>query len=153
MKKTYKTLENEPAQMLSDFKVEYEASPDHTDDRTVFMKKSRDGISKKKLAELSEKTDISVPDFSGLLHISLRTIQRYNDEDLFDTHVSEHALMINKLYEKGQSLFGAPQRFNDWMKRPKKFFGDAKPVDMLDTFTGIDWVMEELTRIEHGVLA
>lgn len=68
------------------------------------------------------------------------------------TSLSEHVLFLLELYDKGIDTFGSVQEFKNWL--PQHNIGlDAIPNDLLDSITGINMVMNELNRIDHGVLA
>ncbi|MFB0906912.1 MAG: DUF2384 domain-containing protein, partial [Spirosomataceae bacterium] len=88
------------------------------------------------------------------LHLTERTIQRYKKEQKrFEPIQSERILEIAKLQQQGQEVFGSAQYFNDWMNSNIVALGNIKPVELLDSGFGIDMLIEELGRIEHGVLA
>ena len=68
------------------------------------------------------------------------------------TSLSEHVLFLLELYDKGIDTFGNVVEFKNWL--PQHNIGiDAKPNDLLDSITGINMVMNELNRIDHGILA
>jgi uncharacterized protein (DUF2384 family) len=60
---------------------------------------------------------------------------------------------IAVLYTKGADVFGSAEKFSLWMDSVLLPFGNKKPKEFLDTSARIDMIMDELCRIEHGVLA
>ena len=88
---------------------------------------------------------------ANILHISLRTIQRYSNDDVMDPHTSEHIMLIDRLYRKGYGYFATPNGFQEWMQKPKTFFGGLTPISMIDTYSGIEVITKKLTQMEHGV--
>ncbi|HEY4785254.1 MAG TPA: MbcA/ParS/Xre antitoxin family protein, partial [Bacteroidales bacterium] len=66
---------------------------------------------------------------------------------------SEKALLISNLYGKGSQLFGSIDNFKEWMDTSNIALGNVKPKEYLDTFSGIEYLTEELGRIEHGFMA
>ena len=60
---------------------------------------------------------------------------------------------IAALYTKGADVFGSAEKFSLWMDSVLLPFGNKKPKEFLDTSARIDMIMDELCRIEHGVLA
>ncbi|MEX0769455.1 MAG: antitoxin Xre/MbcA/ParS toxin-binding domain-containing protein [Balneolaceae bacterium] len=114
---------------------------------------SRKGISKKSLLKIVEWSAISIKDFAKLLPISLRTIQRYDDEDLLDPHVSERVLLIGEVFEKGMEVFNSREKLHTWLHSPLLALGHQSPLDLLDTGFGVRLVMDTLGRIEHGVFS
>jgi len=48
-------------------------------------------------------------------------------------------------------VFEDRSRFLSWMKHPNKAFANKTPMSLLDSKHGVDMVLNELGRIEHGV--
>ena len=71
----------------------------------------------------------------------------------FSTEVSERFLSLLRLYVKGEDVFGEVEDFNNWLELPNPQFKNASPSEMLKTSFGIKAVMNELGRIEFGILA
>jgi putative toxin-antitoxin system antitoxin component (TIGR02293 family) len=103
---------------------------------------------------LAEKSPFSLNEWSGFLHISERTMQRYKKEKKsFDPIYSEKILEVTMLYKFGIEVFGSTERFNTWLETKNLVLDGAKPKDLLDNTFGINLVKDELTRIEYGLLA
>lgn len=62
-------------------------------------------------------------------------------------------LEIALLYLKGLDVFVDSQKFNTWLESQNIALGGIKPKDLLDNTFGINMIKDELSRIEHGVLA
>lgn len=114
---------------------------------------SRAGILKKYLLELAAKFSLTMQELSRILHISERTLQRYHKEDKLATDASERALLLAQLFNKGISVFGSSQNFNDWLRTPLPAFQQQAPITFLDTAFGFALISDELGRIEYGVFA
>lgn len=112
---------------------------------------ARRGISKKSLLQLSIAAGLSLKELADILPVSLRTIQRHNDNDLLDTAVSEHAILIAELISDAVEVFGSQEAVQNWLHSPLVGLGSIEPVSLLDTGFGIRLVREELGRLEHGV--
>ena len=67
--------------------------------------------------------------------------------------VTERALQLASLYQKGKETFGQAEEFRNWMHYPNPVFGGQKPVDPPDSLYGLWAIEEELIRIDYGVLA
>jgi len=122
-------------------------------DPFTMMEVVRLGVSKIKLLSLADKMEISVAELAEILHISLRTIQRYDDSDTLDTHISEHIMLIDRLYRKGHAFFKTPHDFNQWMKSELFAFNYQKPISFIDTYSGIETVYDKLGQFEYGIFA
>ena len=64
---------------------------------------------------------------------------------------SEKAVNIARLYSLGEEVFGSVEEFNKWMNGLVASLGKKRPKTYLDTGSGINLLMDELGRIQHGV--
>ena len=94
-------------------------------------------------------------DFAAdLLDISYKTVTRYQKEDKkFSPLQSEYILKTIVLFHKGVKVFGNTDSFNRWLDKPAYGLGNLIPRAVITTVTGINFVIDELNRIEHGDLA
>jgi putative toxin-antitoxin system antitoxin component (TIGR02293 family) len=60
---------------------------------------------------------------------------------------------LAKIYSRGEEVFGTLDAFREWMQSSVRALGDKRPREFLDTSIGIEMLMEELGRIEHGIFA
>jgi uncharacterized protein (DUF2384 family) len=68
------------------------------------------------------------------------------------TSLSKHVLFLLELYDKWIDTFGDIKEFKNWL--PQHNIGiDAKPEDLFDIIKVINLAMNELQRINHGILA
>jgi putative toxin-antitoxin system antitoxin component (TIGR02293 family) len=111
------------------------------------------GVSKGAVSRLAKHLSIGLQEMAPLLSVNLRTIQRYNSEKVFNRSVSERVLRIALVVSKGEEIFGSSDQFNIWLKEPNRAVADKKPLDLLISDFGIDLVLEELGRIEHGIIS
>lgn len=104
-----------------------------------FMKIS--GISNKLLAE-------------EVFEISPKTLYLYrkSNKDM-PVRFNEQILKLEELYKKGIELFEDSEGFNKWIKSESYGLGNVKPIDLINSITGIDLIFEELVRIEFGATA
>lgn len=136
---------------LVTFQANYDFALNHPIER---IEMARKGIKKSKLIALAQKMDISVAELADILHISLRTIQRYDDNDLLDTHTSEHIMLIDNLYQTTSlKVFNNTNQFCDWMKLELFDFNFKKPISLLDTYSGVEIISDKLGQFQHGVFA
>lgn len=111
---------------------------------------SRQGLTKNFLLELADFSGISVKLLIELLPVSYRTIQRYGQDERLKSNVSEHLLLIGKVFSKAEKVLGQ-KKVGDWLTTPVTALGNRKPISLLDTSFGAEWVMDELGRLEQGV--
>ncbi|QHS56254.1 DUF2384 domain-containing protein [Mucilaginibacter sp. 14171R-50] len=112
---------------------------------------ARQGFPKKALLALAKKISLNIQELANILHISERTLQRYEDDAIIKTEYAEKAVELARLYTRGQEVFGSIDKFKLWIKTPGIVFNGEAPVTFLDTSAGFDMVFNELGRIEHGI--
>ncbi len=113
----------------------------------------RNGVSKKSLDHLINQIGYSITDIASVLHISDRNLRRYEPKDKLGPEQSERLVEIAKLYAKGEDVFGSIDSFNQWMNTEILALGNLTPKSFLDTSIGIQLLVKELGKIEHGILA
>jgi putative toxin-antitoxin system antitoxin component (TIGR02293 family) len=114
----------------------------------------RTGLSYKHFIQLTKSGPFNAREWSGFLHLSERTMQRYKKESLsFEPLQSERILEITLLHRKGCEIFGSNANFAGWLTSSNVALNGLAPRDLLDNSFGIAMVKDELLRIQHGVLA
>lgn len=116
-----------------------------------FVKVTRKGIPKRSLDILAKKMDIAVSELAKYLHVSERTLQRYKPDKILSADLSDHILQITRVFTRCLEVFNNKKDAKNWLKQPNTAFGNALPIGLLDTSTGIEMVLDELDRIEYGV--
>jgi putative toxin-antitoxin system antitoxin component (TIGR02293 family) len=115
---------------------------------------ARKGIPFSTFSKMTENSPFGLDEWSGFLHLSERTMQRYKKEKkTFDPIHSEKILEITMLFNRGAEVFGSSERFDIWLTTESIALGGIKPKELLDSTFGIEVLNQELTRIEYGVLA
>lgn len=92
--------------------------------------------------------------WSNFLQLSERSLHRYEKENkIFARDQSEKILELAMLRNYGVEVFGSAANFGKWLELENVALGRMRPIELLDTWSGIGLIKDELTRIEHGVLA
>jgi putative toxin-antitoxin system antitoxin component (TIGR02293 family) len=127
---------------------------DHLEDRLRLVEDAGAGVPAGTVYELMETTHLNKDFFAGILNISTKTLDRYRQRaKLLSPAGSEIVLKLYALFKKGEELFGNREEFMKWIEKPAYGLGFRIPKAMMQTSSGVDLVMEELTRIEFGDLA
>lgn len=104
--------------------------------------------------KISSKIDFTQKEWSDILHISERTLQRYSkDNTSFSFSATDRILQINKVITRGKSVFGSFEKFNRWLRENHSMPEGALSIYSLATFEGINLLLTQIGRIEHGILA
>lgn len=111
------------------------------------------GVSGSKLRSIQLEGPLNQREWSAILSMDTRTMQRYTGSKTLSVSDSEKVLLVRRMLERGEEVFEDPPSFNTWLRTPSIPFGGKSPIELLNTATGIQLVEAELIRIEHGVLA
>lgn len=116
--------------------------------------KANQGIDAHSFFEMAKVTGYTKDELAKVLSTSVKTFSRYEKENKkLGPLRSELILKIMALFQKGIDLFGELTHFKNWLAKPAFGLGNQQPFDLIQTSTGIDLVLDELTRIEYGDLA
>jgi putative toxin-antitoxin system antitoxin component (TIGR02293 family) len=123
-------------------------------DILILISEVKAGIPYTKFVSLAGTSPFSLEEWSGLLHISPRTMQRHKKRrSRFSSTYTEKIFQVTLLSEKGVDVFGDKEKYNLWLDTQNLALGKKRPKELLDTSFGIGLVTDELTRIEYGVFA
>ena len=117
------------------------------------LKLARQGLTKSVLLAMAKKISVTLQEFAQIMHITERTFQRYDDNDVIRAEYSEKAIALARLYDRGGEVFGSVDKFKIWMRTPLYVFHGETPLSLLDTSIGFEMVLDEMGRIEHGIFA
>jgi putative toxin-antitoxin system antitoxin component (TIGR02293 family) len=111
------------------------------------------GIPKKALLVLAARLNLSLKALAGLVHIAERTIQRKKDQELLSKPVSEQALQLAEVFSRGEDVFASADKMNAWLRLPNKALGNRQPLELLSSRFGAEMILDELGRLEHGIVS
>ena len=104
--------------------------------------------------KIASKTDFTQKEWSDILHISERTLQRYAKENSsFSFSVTDRIIQIDKVLKRGLEVFGSYEKFLLWIHDNPYMLEGRLSLRSLGSFEGINNVLTQLGRIEHGILA
>jgi putative toxin-antitoxin system antitoxin component (TIGR02293 family) len=83
---------------------------------------TRNGLPKRSLLSLAKRISLTVQELADIMHISERTLQRYDNDAIIKTEYAEKAVELARLYTRGQEVFGSLDKFKTWMKTPLHIF-------------------------------
>jgi putative toxin-antitoxin system antitoxin component (TIGR02293 family) len=118
-----------------------------------FINCIRSGVPKKALDNLIEVTGINATEMAGIIRTSDRTLRRYLPKQKLNPEQSERVIELARVYSRGEEVFGTLDAFREWMSSSVMALGNKRPKEFLDTSMGIEMLIEELGRIEHGIFA
>lgn len=103
---------------------------------------------------IKEKAPFTLDDWATYLGISSRSINRIKASNgNFKSIQSERILEIAEVVELGYDVFDSKEQFKQWLNTPNFALRKSRPMDLLKDSYGKEMVINELTRIEHGIFA
>ena len=121
--------------------------------RMDMIEVSDKGVTKDALLRLATYLNLSLSQIATLLPITERTIQRYSRKQRFNRVVSEQVLQIAEVAARGGEVFGDREKLLSWMNTPSTALGNRAPASLLGSRFGTEMVLDELGRVEHGIIS
>jgi putative toxin-antitoxin system antitoxin component (TIGR02293 family) len=131
-----------------------DASPfEAADERTVWTRLVRACISSAALRNVADQLHLSINELSQSLRLPARTIHRRlaNAEQL-SPEETERSFRAARALARAQQLLGL-ENGRRWLLAACPALGGERPVNLLDTADGFNAVLDELGRLEYGVLS
>ena len=108
----------------------------------------------KEFKKIADKVSFTQQEWSDILHISERTIQRYSKNNgIFNFSVTDRILQVDKVIRKGVEVFGSVNKFLSWIRNNPSALEGTLSLGSLGSFEGINLTLRQLGRIEHGIFA
>lgn len=104
--------------------------------------------------ELADAAPFTLSEWASFLHLSERTLQRYaKSNGVFGGMQAERALQIERLVKEGKLALGSEKKFYQWLQSEPATLEGPISIASLTSIDGIQQVLQELKRIQHGLLA
>ena len=118
-----------------------------------YIELSRKGLTVNQLYKILDYINMNVRELSTIISLSERQLNRYEKGQILRTDISAQLIQIVELYTKGYELFEDKSKFQKWMNAEIVGLGSVKPKSLLDTTFGIQMVVNELGRLEYGIIS
>lgn len=109
-------------------------------------------LQKRNLISLAKKfkfTEIQAAEIAG---VSIKTYKKMELSSTLSTSASERIVKMSELYETGLTTFdGDAKSFLHWLNTSIPALMNFVPIDLMTTFIGINFVREELLRMEYSI--
>ena len=104
--------------------------------------------------KIADKVPFTQAEWAAIIHVSERTLQRYaKNNGVFAPINAERAMQIAAVIKEGIHTFGNAALFYSWIKRNPYMLEGNLSFDALTTADGIQKVLTQLGRIQHGIFA
>lgn len=113
----------------------------------------RSGLPSESLERTAGELKLSVNDLSRRLGLPPRTVhRRVQKGERLTPEESEKSVRVARALAKARQLLGEEDG-RLWLLEPSRALGGEVPIALLDTADGFSAVMDELGRLEHGVVS
>ena len=104
--------------------------------------------------KIADKVPFTQSEWAAILHVSERTLQRYAKANgVFAPINAERAMQVAHVLNRGKEVFGDITKFYHWIKRNPYMLEGNLSMQSLTTNDGINKILIQLGRIEHGLFA
>ncbi|MBV9987773.1 MAG: hypothetical protein JO301_08840 [Chitinophagaceae bacterium] len=108
----------------------------------------------RKLKKIADLVPFTQAEWANMLHLSERTLQRYaKNNSSFEGIYTDRILLLQEMIELGLETFSSAAAFYAWLKKDKPVMGRVLNFESLYSERGIQSVIDQLLRIQHGVYA
>ena len=109
-------------------------------------------FSYRKFEKIAARVPFTQKEWASILHLSEKTLQRYSkDNKNFEGIYVDRILHMQQLIETGFETFTSKEAIYRWLKRDKPVLGEMLTFDSLKSSRGIQLVIDQMERIQHGV--
>jgi putative toxin-antitoxin system antitoxin component (TIGR02293 family) len=123
------------------------------DDRTSWTQIIRGGIPSKALESTARNLGVSINELSQSLGLPARTMhRRLAKGERLSPEETERSVRAARALARAQQLLG-DDNGRAWLLEGSRGLGGDVPITLLDTADGFTAVMDELGRLEHGVIS
>lgn len=121
-------------------------------DRVSMIKIIGEGVPYSLFSLIQTLAPFSEADWAKLLDLSTKSLHRYKQTSKrFRPLQSEKIIEMAEVTNIGTGVFGNVERFKDWLDTPNIALGNVRPIELLKDSYGKEMIVDELTRIEHGI--
>ncbi len=104
--------------------------------------------------KIADKVPFTLAEWASILHVSERTLQRYaKSNSSFAPINAERISLIETVIKEAKITFGKAENFYNWLKRNPYMLEANISIQSLSTYEGIQNVLTQMGRIQHGILA
>ena len=106
----------------------------------------------RKLKKITDRVPFTQSEWAQMLHLSERTLQRYaKNNSVFEGIYTDRILLLQDMIDLGLETFTDANTFYAWLKKDKPVLGHTLTFSSLYSDRGIQEVIDQLSRIQHGV--
>jgi putative toxin-antitoxin system antitoxin component (TIGR02293 family) len=121
--------------------------------RSIKVLHVADDFPYRKFEKISKLIPFTQKEWATILHLSEKTLQRYAKTNKgFEGIYIDRILHIKQLIDEGLETFSNSDALCRWLKSDKNILGQKIGFDALSSTQGIQILIDELGRIQQGII-
>lgn len=125
--------------------------PDRITDTEVLYFLRNEDINYSYVQEVKDITNLPDQIISKWLNISVKTFKTYKKPSIeLKENIKEQLILLLSLFKHGKEVFGNSEIFYRWLNTENFFLDQGKPIDLINTISGIRFINDRLTAMEFG---
>lgn len=113
----------------------------------------RKGLSARVSTRVMNAYGVSQEDLAHIIHVTAKTIQRQGAKGAYSVEISDSLVRLADVFARATEVFEDNDEARAWLREESQALGSVSPWSLLDTTPGVDMVIRELGRIEHGLVS
>ena len=88
---------------------------------------------------------------SASLNLNIKTFRSYKIKPTpIKPYLQEHVYTLLALFKHGIAFFGSSEKFGEWLQKDNYYFDNDKPLNFLNTISGIRYADDRISAMEYG---
>lgn len=88
---------------------------------------------------------------SASLNLNIKTFRSYKIKPTpIKPYLQEHVFTLLALFKHGIAFFGSSEKFGEWLQKDNYYFDNDKPLNFLNTISGIRYTDDRISAMEYG---
>jgi putative toxin-antitoxin system antitoxin component (TIGR02293 family) len=108
-------------------------------------------LQKKNYIAVAKKFKFTDDQSARIMEVSLRTFRKMTRESNLSLAGTEMVVRLSELYETGIDTCGNAHSFISWLDSSSISLGDHKPMWLIESGMGVEFVKDELLRMKYGM--
>ncbi len=123
------------------------------ENKLEIVRLSQKGLKISRLKHYLKECNFTMKEMAKLLHLSERQLSRYSAEFILPVDITARIYQIVEVWSRGLEVFEDRDMLNRWLRKPIMALGFGVPIALMETPQGVEVILDELGRIEHGLVA
>ncbi len=111
------------------------------------------GLKETSVSLVAGQLGISAEELAKCLNVDYEPANASPKVETLNPNFSERLIKLAEIIYRGKEVLGSEELLQQWMKAKIPALDNKRPLDYLATFTGQEYLLTILGRIEHGIFS